>query len=86
MATKIKTEETLGYQADMNFYAFCIFSYGRKLYRYIDVVREPINGNPYNCKKIVVALELTPKGGYVAIDVAANRNKECHVLPAEVAF
>ena len=56
MATKIKTEETLGYQADMNFYAFCIFSYGRKLYRFIDVVREPINGNPYNCKKIVFTI------------------------------
>jgi len=76
----IKDSETLKHQLDMNFTIGCTFSMGGKLYKYVDKVVETINNSFYDSKTIVVALELTVKGGYVALDCSKHNDKKVVVI------
>ena len=77
---KAKAEETLRYKLSYEFERGCIFSLNKKLYKYVDKTVDVVSIN-YQ-KVVIVALEISAKGGYVAIDLEANGDKKTCISPA----
>ena len=84
MKATVKIEETLKYKLSYEFECGCIFSLNKKLYKYIDKTVDVLSIN--HQKTIIVALEISAKGGYVAIDVETNGDKSVKILPNNITL